>query len=74
MQIAFLSASSIFLVNRIRNGQVSTRERRHSKNRDADRSAIMKRLSILDWYCILRVQYQLKIFPSIRYAVWLARS
>ena len=34
----------------------------------------MKRLSILDWYCILRVQYQLKIFPSIRYAVWLARS
>jgi hypothetical protein len=34
----------------------------------------MKPLSILDWYCILRVQYRLKIFPSIRYAVWLARS
>ncbi len=33
----------------------------------------MKPLSILDWYHILRMQYQLTIFRSIRYALWLAR-
>ena len=33
----------------------------------------MKPLSILDWYRILRVQYQQTIFQSIRHALWLAR-
>jgi hypothetical protein len=33
----------------------------------------MKSTSILDWYRILRVQYQWTIFQSIRYALWLAR-
>ncbi len=33
----------------------------------------MKPLSILDWYRVLRVQHQLTIFQSIRYALWRAR-
>ena len=33
----------------------------------------MKTLSILDWYRILRMQYQLTMFQSVRYALWLAR-
>jgi hypothetical protein len=32
----------------------------------------MKTLSILDWYRILRLQYQLTMFQSVRYALWLA--
>jgi len=32
----------------------------------------MKPLSILDWYHILRVRHGLKIFESIRHAIWLA--
>jgi len=35
--------------------------------------ATMKRPSILNWYRILRVHHQLKIFQAIRYALWLAR-
>jgi hypothetical protein len=60
MQIAFLMAVSIFLVRGIR-------------NEHADRSTTMKTLSILDWYRILRLQYQLTMFQSVRYALWLAR-
>jgi hypothetical protein len=33
----------------------------------------MKRPAILDWYRLLRVRHQLKIFQAIRYALWLAR-
>jgi hypothetical protein len=33
----------------------------------------MKPLSILDWYHILRARHHLKVFESIRYAIWLAR-
>jgi hypothetical protein len=33
----------------------------------------MKSLSILDWYRILRLNYQLTIFQSVRFALWLAR-
>jgi hypothetical protein len=33
----------------------------------------MKRLSILDWYRILRVHHQLKIFRAVRCELWLAR-
>jgi hypothetical protein len=33
----------------------------------------MKLQSILDWYRILRGQYQLTIFQSIRHAMWLVR-
>jgi hypothetical protein len=33
----------------------------------------MKRPSILNWYRILRVHHQWKIFQAIRYALWLAR-
>lgn len=33
----------------------------------------MKPLSILDWYHILHVRHGLKIFESIRYAIWQAR-
>jgi hypothetical protein len=50
---------------------------RHSDARledgDADRNAIMKFLSILDWYRILRVQHQWTIFQAVRYALWLVR-
>ncbi len=41
--------------------------------RDAQRSATMKPLSILNWYRILRVQHQWTIFQALRYALWLAR-
>jgi hypothetical protein len=33
----------------------------------------MKRLSILDWYRILRAHHQWTMFHAIRYALWLAR-
>jgi hypothetical protein len=33
----------------------------------------MQSLSILDWYRILRLNYQLTIFQSVRFALWLAR-
>jgi hypothetical protein len=33
----------------------------------------MQSLSILDWYRILRLNYQLNIFQSVRFALWLAR-
>ena len=33
----------------------------------------MKRLSILDWFRILRVHHQWTVFEAIRYALWLAR-
>jgi len=73
MQIAFLVASTIFPVNRIRSEQASTSPRRQTRRRDADRSATVKLLSILDWYRILRAQQQWTVFQSIRYALWLAR-
>lgn len=31
------------------------------------------RLSILDWYRILRVRHEWTIFQAIRFALWLAR-
>lgn len=34
---------------------------------------IMKRLSIFDWYRVLRVHHQWTIFQAVRYALWLAR-
>ena len=33
----------------------------------------MTRLSILDWYRILRAKHQWTMFQAIRYALWLAR-
>jgi len=33
----------------------------------------MRRLSIFDWYRVLRVQHHWTIFQAIRYALWLAR-
>jgi hypothetical protein len=33
----------------------------------------MQRLTILDWYRILRVQHEWTVFQSIRYALWLLR-
>jgi len=33
----------------------------------------MQSLSILDWYRVLRLNYQLTIFQSVRFALWLAR-
>jgi len=33
----------------------------------------MTRLTILDWYRILRANHQLTMFQAIRYAFWLAR-
>ena len=33
----------------------------------------MKRLSIVDWYRVLRVHHRWTIFQVIRYALWLAR-
>jgi hypothetical protein len=32
-----------------------------------------KRMSILKWYRILRVQHEWKVFQAIRFALWLAR-
>lgn len=32
-----------------------------------------KRLSILDWYRILRAHYHWPLFEAIRYALWLSR-
>jgi len=54
----------------------SKRPRHSDARRDdevADRSAIMKFPSILDWYRILRLQHEWTIFQAIRYALWLAR-
>ena len=39
----------------------------------AKRSAIMKPLSPLEWYRILRAHHQWTVFQAIRYALWLAR-
>ncbi len=33
----------------------------------------MDRLSMLDWYRILRVHYHLTVFQVIQYALWLTR-
>jgi len=33
----------------------------------------MKRLSIFDWYRVLRVHHQWTMFQAVRYAMWLAR-
>ena len=33
----------------------------------------MKRLSIMDWYRVLRVRHHLTMFQAIRYALWLTR-
>lgn len=33
----------------------------------------MKRLSILEWYRILRVHHEWTIFQAVRFALWLAR-
>jgi hypothetical protein len=33
----------------------------------------MKPRSILEWYRILRCEYEWTIFQSVRYALWLAR-
>jgi hypothetical protein len=33
----------------------------------------MKSFSILYWYNVLRMQYQLTVFDAIRYAWWLSR-
>ena len=37
------------------------------------RSVIMKPLSPLEWYRILRAHHQWTMFQAIRYALWLAR-
>ncbi len=33
----------------------------------------MTRLSLLEWYRILRVHHQWTMFQAIRYTLWLAR-
>jgi len=33
----------------------------------------MKRLSLLEWYRVLRVGHQWTMFQAIRFAFWLAR-
>jgi hypothetical protein len=33
----------------------------------------MKRVSILEWYRILRVHHEWTLFQAIRFALWLAR-
>jgi len=33
----------------------------------------MKRLSLLEWYHVLRVQHHWTMFQAIRFAFWLAR-
>jgi len=32
----------------------------------------MKRLSVLEWYHVLRLRHQWTVFQAIRYALWLA--
>ena len=39
----------------------------------AKRSAMMKPLSPLEWFRILRTHHQWTVFQAIRYALWLAR-
>jgi hypothetical protein len=39
----------------------------------AKRGAIMKPISPLEWYRILRAHHQWTVFQAIRYALWLAR-
>jgi hypothetical protein len=37
------------------------------------RTKSVERLSILDWYRVLRAHYHFTIFQAIRFALWLAR-
>lgn len=72
-QIAFEMTARIFLVNGIRSEQRQRNSDARPEDVNADRSAAMKPLSILDWYRVLRVQHAWTIFQSIRYALWLVR-
>jgi len=40
---------------------------------NSERVRTVKRLSIGDWYRILRVHHQWSIFQAIRYSLWLLR-
>lgn len=40
---------------------------------ESARAKSVKRLSILDWYHILRMHYHWTMFQAIRYALWLSR-
>jgi hypothetical protein len=33
----------------------------------------MKRLSVVDWYRVLRSHHQWTVFEALRYALWLCR-
>ncbi len=37
------------------------------------RAESVERLSVLDWYHILRMHYHWPLFQAIRFALWLAR-
>jgi hypothetical protein len=72
MRIAFPMVSGVFVVNGIRDEKASMQKGRQARKCYSDRSATMKPLTILEWYHILRVKHRLKIFESIRHAIWLA--
>ena len=43
------------------------------RRNNAVRAKTMRRLSIVEWYRVLRAHHHWAIFQAIRYALWLAR-
>lgn len=55
------------------NGKRNLDTRETRKIRSLREKFTAGRLSILDWYRILRVHHEWTIFQAIRFALWLAR-
>lgn len=43
------------------------------RRNDRSKAEKLKRLSILEWYQVLRAHHHWTIFQAIRFALWLAR-
>jgi hypothetical protein len=48
-------------------------EVRLAQESDSTRTKSVERLSILDWYRILRSHYHFTLFQAIRFSLWLSR-
>jgi hypothetical protein len=55
-----------------RHERQGVQERMSERQRPRERGH-MTRLSILEWYRVLRVHHEWTIFQAIRFALWLAR-
>ena len=70
--LSMFGAANGFVLSYTDDQRITAKASSHVE-KTAKRRAIMKPLSPLEWYRILRAHHQWTVFQAIRYALWLTR-